>query len=216
MRRLFLCLIGLALPGFAVAQEAQKKPTLVLDAGGHTYIVPKVLFSPDGKELASVSVDKSIRIWDVATGEVSAPSAPPPDPAPSENSIAAALSPDGKTLAVAGYGLAQRLLLGLPDLLARRRRPRVLKGHTKSINTLAFSPDGKRLASASGDKTARVWDVNTGENTLTLRGHTESVRGAAWSPDGGRLATASNDKTARSGRRRRARRRPCCGDTTRR
>jgi len=62
---------------------------------------------------------------------------------------------------------------------------------------VAFSPDGRRLATASRDKTARLWDPATGEHLRTLTGYTGKVSGVAFSPDGRLLATASLDKTAR-------------------
>jgi WD40 repeat protein len=62
---------------------------------------------------------------------------------------------------------------------------------------VAFSPDGKRLATASLDKTAKVWDVSSGQESLTLTGHTDGLRGVSFSPDGKRLATASADGTVR-------------------
>ncbi len=62
---------------------------------------------------------------------------------------------------------------------------------------MAFSPDGKRLASASGDRTVKVWDAATGQETLTLKGHTGDVWSVAFSPDGKRLASASDDRTVK-------------------
>ena len=61
----------------------------------------------------------------------------------------------------------------------------------------AFSPDGKRIVTASADKTARLWDAETGKQIGELQGHGDSVLSAAFSLDGKRIVTASSDKTAR-------------------
>jgi len=58
---------------------------------------------------------------------------------------------------------------------------------------VAWSPDGRRLATASEDNTGKVWDTATSQELLTLRGHPGPVKSVAWSPDGKRLATASSD-----------------------
>jgi WD40 repeat protein len=72
----------------------------------------------------------------------------------------------------------------------------VLKGHNFPVNSLTFSPDGKRLASGSDDRTAKVWDTTTGQELMTLR-YAEPVSSVAFSPDGKRLAFASNDGTVK-------------------
>jgi WD40 repeat protein len=62
---------------------------------------------------------------------------------------------------------------------------------------VAFSPDGRLLATVGRDTTARVWDSATGQQLRTLTGHDAEVEGVAFSPDGRLLATASDDRTAR-------------------
>ena len=70
-----------------------------------------------------------------------------------------------------------------------------LTGHRYLVVSVAWSPDGRRLATASEDKTAKLWDPATGKLFLTLK-HSDGVSSVAWRPDGKRLATASDDKTA--------------------
>ena len=70
-----------------------------------------------------------------------------------------------------------------------------LKGHTRYIDSLDFSPDGNTLATGSSDHTARLWDTTTGAHKITLAGHTETVTSVAFSPDGKTLATGSWDDT---------------------
>ncbi|KAJ9510976.1 will die slowly-like protein [Haematococcus lacustris] len=71
-----------------------------------------------------------------------------------------------------------------------------LKGHSNAVATVKFSPGaGTLLASASADKTARIWDTETGRELLVLQGHTQGLSDVSWSPDGAYLATASDDNT---------------------
>jgi len=69
---------------------------------------------------------------------------------------------------------------------------RTLSGHQGAVNGVAFAPDGTLLATASSDKTVRLWNPATGEHVRTFQGHTEGVYGVAFSPDGTLLATASS------------------------
>ncbi|MDZ8082076.1 MAG: ribosome assembly protein 4, partial [Nostoc sp. DcaGUA01] len=70
-----------------------------------------------------------------------------------------------------------------------------LEGHSSSVISVGFSPDGKTLASASADKTIKLWDVSTGKAIKTLTGHSSSVYSVGFSPDGKTLASGSEDKT---------------------
>ena len=76
------------------------------------------------------------------------------------------------------------------------RHVRTLR-HTQSVLSVAWSPDGSTLASASADGTVRLWNPNNGINSAVLRGHTEGVNAVVWSPDGRTLASGSHDDTVR-------------------
>ena len=98
-------------------------------------------------------------------------------------------SADGKITGGA-YAAAHDALTAYGQPLA------VLEGHTNYVRSAAFSPDGKRIVTASRDNTARLWD-GEGQPLAVLEGHTDDVNSAAFSPDGARIVTASDDGTAR-------------------
>lgn len=105
----------------------------------------------------------------------------------------AAISPDGKRV-VAGFEDADHAQVW--D--ATNASPLVtLTGHTKSLNSVAFSPNGNRIVTTSLDNTARVWDAASGSQLMVLQGHAKGVFSGAFSPDGKRIVTASFDTTAR-------------------
>src|SRR5262245_25986391 len=72
-----------------------------------------------------------------------------------------------------------------------------LKGHKDTLDAVAFSPDGKQLATGGADDNVMIWDAMSGELLATLKGHEDSVLGVAFSPDGKSLASASADNTVR-------------------
>jgi eukaryotic-like serine/threonine-protein kinase len=113
---------------------------------------------------------------------------------------ALAFSPDGHYLAVAAGNRANTgerdNAIFLFDVRAGALRHH-LTGHLCFVSCLAFSPDGKRLASGSEDWTVKIWDIECGRATLTLGGHTGRIRDLAFSPDGSWLASADEDATVR-------------------
>jgi len=82
-------------------------------------------------------------------------------------------------------------------LSTRVNARQTLTGHTASVHSVAFSPDSQRIVTGSLDRTAKVWDSETGQELLALKGHTDAVTCASFSPDGQRIVTGSWDRTAK-------------------
>jgi WD40 repeat protein len=136
-----------------------------------------VAFSPDGGTVIAGGED-DVRLLDAGTGEEL-----PPLPGLTPKATAFAFGPNGQ-LAVAQMG--GRITLW--DFPARRCLG-TLVGHSAAVWSLAFTPDGTRLASASRDMTVRLWDTASRKEVLPLQGFAAEVLGVAFSPDGRRLVT---------------------------
>jgi WD40 repeat protein len=231
----------------------------------------RVTYSPDGRMLASGGRDKTLKIWEAATGRLLHTLADHPDTvygvdfSPDGTLLASScvgvvqiwdtrtwqrirtlsggwsvkFSPDGQLLGSCGRGPLMRIwrtadLRHEPDLVARSVNPgyqnwrmvfspdnrsvamgnetthvivldvesgrpcfKPLAGHTGEIEEVAYSRDGRYLASTSNDQTVRVWDARTGRLLRTFRGHTNRTSGIAFDPDSRRLASSSIDGTVK-------------------
>jgi WD40 repeat protein len=143
--------------GEVLPTQAEEPPLLQLDTGGHMARIKDIAFTPDGKQLVSAADDKTIRVWDAATGKTLRTIRGEIAPGDTGKIYAMALSPDGKWLAAGGSTRGDEIRLY--DFASGELKT-LLKGHKDVIHTLAFSPDGKKLISGSGDNTAILWDVS--------------------------------------------------------
>lgn len=180
---------------------------------GHRYTVHSVAFSPDGKILASGGEDNTIILWDTTTGErtrtLTSPAGPFVGPTDTlvghtDTVYSVAFSPDGQALA---SGSADETIILWNTTTGERTNTLAIltgpfagpidmpAGHTDTVYSVAFSPDGKTLASGSADNTIILWDTATGQYKQTLTGHKRAVYSIAFSPDGRTLASGSWDKT---------------------
>jgi len=196
---------------------------LIKTLRGHEAGVDKAVFGPEASKIISVSVDRTARIWDITTGECTilrghegslldvdvsrdgerivsssadgtariwnARTRYTMDPVvmtfsfSPDGSRAATIGPLEKNVAIWDVGRGQRIAM--------------LRGHQKQVCMVCFSPDGKRIVTASLDGTSRIYEVSSGKELSRFEGHAGVVLTACFSPDGRKIVTASRDETAR-------------------
>ena len=144
---------------------------------GHESDVEQIAFSPDGTLLVTASSDGTGKLWDVAAGKpLHVVEAPP-------HCVSAAFSPDGQTFAISSENNAM-----IFDA-ASGKRLHLLRGHQHTVKRIAFSPNGRWLATGSEDRTIRIWDVRTGKTRNVIASHQAQIYSLAFSPDGRTVAS---------------------------
>lgn len=153
---------------------------------GHTDKVYRMALSPDGRILASPSGGKTVRLWDMESGQGLKALEH------KEGVVSIGWSPNGTTLAAGMFNG----MICLWDT-ATGQQLRILEGHGGQVHGVTWSPDGKMLASCSDDYKVQLWDAASGRVLRKLKEHSSDVFGVIWSPDGRRLCSDSWDETVK-------------------
>jgi eukaryotic-like serine/threonine-protein kinase len=202
---------------------ASQRTVVVLPAHGAT--INNLVFSPDGSRLACIPGNWNTRIWDIKSGrclsnfralrlrfgpdsrrvvasidviahirDTDTGAAIRALAVPDSGVHSVAFSPDGTLIATGTNHPLSAVCVWNVD---RDDPPAILRGHKNAVYWLTFSPDSKRIASMSSDKSVRIWDIASRKAVAVMPGHATAARAAEFSPDGGRLVTAGLDGTVR-------------------
>ncbi|MEG4417236.1 CHAT domain-containing protein [Microcoleus sp. LAD1_D5] len=147
------------------------------------YGFERAVFSPDGRQILTLSWDETIRLWDTKGTLLTE------FQAPKKKVRKPIFSPDGRHILTSG-GATAHLWDTKGNILTE------FQGHQEEVESAVFSPDGRQILTASSDNTARLWDTK-GNLLAIFQGHEINVNSAVFSPDGRQILTASLDKTAR-------------------
>jgi eukaryotic-like serine/threonine-protein kinase len=167
---------------------------------GFSQEVSSVAWSPDGKYLAASSWDTTIQIRQAESGSrlfIYSGHSSPVHAVAWSPTIPSSPTEGGWRIASAS-GAAENAdvdnTVQIWNALTGGN-PLIYRDHFYFVNAVAWSPDGKKIATASADTNVQVWKAGTGSNILTYRGHSSKVNAVAWSPNGMRIASASDDRT---------------------
>jgi WD40 repeat protein/serine/threonine protein kinase len=152
----------------------------------HPDVVYSAVFGPDGRNVATASRDGRIRVWNLSD-----PSSPEVVHEHDAEALSVSFSPDGMSVASGSWDGTASIREGSTG------EPLVLRGNAGGVWEVAFSPDGRLLATAGDQGEVRILDAAGGGQVAELRGHQGIVANVVFSPDGTRVATASHDGTAR-------------------
>ena len=165
---------------------------------GHEQSVLAIAVDPSGRYIVSAGKDRSLKLWDAESSELLTAK-----PQAHESAIYdVAISPDGKSLASASNDATIRIweISEVDGKVQLSEKPRyTLQEHTGSVHAVDFHPsNSQRLVSAGADRTVRLWNVDTGKQTVPpISAHYSSVRDVAFSPDGNVIVSGSGDKMVR-------------------
>jgi WD40 repeat protein len=185
-----LVLLGAAgLVPFLPAADDSAPPGLAATLKGHTEAVYSLAFTPDGKYVVTGSGDRTLKVWETATGKEFKTFA---GPTGHQNLVlGVAVSPDGTLIASCGSDNSAKLW----DFPSTSPLGDIAK--SEGAAALAVSPDGARLAGGGKDGAIHIWNIADGKELFNLPGHAGPVAGLAFSPNGQLLVSAGSDRTVR-------------------